>query len=371
MSRADEIRKLMEARGILVKDEKEERGSDSTRREHANAAKDESGERSEAEERAGEEERDDNEELVESEGRSSVEGPGRSGASAFLEMLSRMNKGRSGSIIDDDDDDDDYDIDDDDDEDAPGMDSNDYHNKAVSFSRRGMFKKAISLCIEGLQHYPNNIDLIADTIKYCSECGDVERAAEYYALLKDTIPYSRWNWRAYTFTFDYLIAADPVKNEEVCRELIANYKKYVPHEEKACMAESELEASVGNTEKSMEVLEKAIRTYPNASQCALKLADMQMERGMYERVVETADYGISAVEVQPSINVPYLLLVRTMAKDALLHRRIGEGILPSKAEVEELKDEYEKLVPEFPVLMRHAGIIDIRKKILKFVKTSD
>lgn len=111
---------------------------------------------------------------------------------------------------------------DDDEEDSDGMDANDYHNKAVEFSRRGKFRQAIDLCVEGLDHYPNNVDLIADTIKYCSESGDMEKAAEFFQVLKQTIPYHRWNWRAFTFSFDYLMEEDPEKNEEICRDIITN-----------------------------------------------------------------------------------------------------------------------------------------------------
>lgn len=259
-----------------------------------------------------------------------------------------------------------------DEEDSDGMDANDYHNKAVEFSRRGKFRQAIDLCVEGLDHYPNNVDLIADTIKYCSESGDMEKAAEFFQVLKQTIPYHRWNWRAFTFSFDYLMEEDPEKNEEICRDIITNYKKYLPYEEKACMAESELEAALGNTQRSMEVLEKAVETHPNACQCALKLADMQLERGLFEEVVNTANYGISAsVEVQPSINIPYLLLVRTLAKDALLHRKLFSDSLPSRKDVDEVSEEYDLLVAEFPELMRHAHVVSTRKKMLKFIRTAE
>lgn len=277
----------------------------------------------------------------------------------FLELLSKMEDITAAH-------------EDDMEEDSEGMDADDYHNKAIELLRRGKFRQAIDLCIEGLDHYPDNIDLIADIIKYCSKSGDMEKAEEFFQVLKNRIPYCRWNWRAFTFSFDFLIEQNPEKNEEICREIITNYKKYLPYEEKACMAESELEAALGNVQRSMDVLENAVETRPNACQCALKLADMQLERGLYEKVVNTANYGISAsVEVQPSINIPYLLLVRTLAKDAILHKKLFSDCLPTSKDVEKISEEYDLLVSEFPELIGHAHVISTRKKMLKFIRTTE
>lgn len=181
----------------------------------------------------------------------------------ILELLSRMREMMSDS-------------DDEDDADESDMDSDDYHNKAVDRARRGKKREAAGICMEGLKKFPRNVDLLADTIKYSSEAGDMRTAAAHYSILKESVPFQRWNWRAFTFSFDYLLKKDPIANEDECRHIIAHYKKYLPYEEKASMAESELEEALGNAESSMNVLKEAIRTYANASQCALRLADMQM-----------------------------------------------------------------------------------------------
>ena len=113
------------------------------------------------------------------------------------------------------------------------------------------------------------------------------------------------------------------------------------------MAESELEEALGNAESSMNVLKEAIRTYANASQCALRLADMQMDRGLFADVLATANYGIAAsAEVQPTINVPYLYYIRALAKDYLLHKKEYSGEPVTKDELEGLKEEYALLLSE-------------------------
>lgn len=274
----------------------------------------------------------------------------------ILELLSRMREMMSDS-------------DDEDDADESDMDSDDYHNKAVDRARRGKNREAAGICMEGLKKFPRNVDLLADTIKYSSEAGDMQTAAAHYSILKENVPFQRWNWRAFTFSFDYLLKKDPIANEDECRRIIAHYKKYLPYEEKASMAESELEEALGNAESSMNVLKEAIRTYANASQCALRLADMQMDRGLFADVLATTNYGIAAsAEAQPTINVPYLYYIRALAKDHLLHKKECSGEPVTKDELEGLKEEYALLLSEFPELMRHAHTIKMRTKMLKFVK---
>ena len=287
--------------------------------------------------------------------------------SGFLEFLARMGADLPGiSDIDDDDDDTDAETED-------SMDADDYHNKACDYARRGSTKQAAEVCLKGLKYFPMNVDLLADTIKYSSDSGDMKTAAKYYAILKKSIHFPRWNWRAYTFSIDYLLGENPTENEAECRQLVEHYKEFIPHEEKACMAESELEMSVGNSERSMEVLVDSITTRPNASQCALRLADMQMDRGMYEAVVDTANYGIAAsAEAQPSINVTYLYYLRALAKDHLIHKKEYAHEAISSEEVRAMEKEYALLLEKFPrQMLRFASNIKMRSDMLAFIQTTD
>lgn len=281
-----------------------------------------------------------------------VETPSRN----ILELLNHMRE-----VISESDDEEDVDEED--------MNSDEYHNKAVDFARRGKNREATEICLDGLKKFPNNVDLLADTIKYSSEAGDMQTAAYHYSVLKANVPLCRWNWRAFTFSFDYLLKDDPIANEDECRSIINNYKKYLPFDEKASMAESELEEALGNAEDSIRVLKDAISIHTNARQCALRLADMQMDRGLYSDVLTTTAYGIAAsAETQPSVNIPYLYLIRALAKDHLIHKKECSGESVSKDELEALKEEYNLILSEFPELMRHSHTIMMRLKMLKFVK---
>ena len=285
----------------------------------------------------------------------------------LLELLSQMKEMMDDTDVDDDDDDDD----DNDDDNSVNMDADDYHNKAVSYARRSMYSKAARICMEGLEKFPLNVDLLADTITYSKDAGDMEQAEKYYSILKNKVPFKRWNWRAFTFSFDYLLEADPEANEEECRLLVENYRRYLPYEERADMAESELESALGNAEESMTVLRNALHSRSNSSQCALRLADMLMDRGLYEDVIETANYGIAAsAEAQPSINVPYLYYLRALSKDHLLHRKECAGEEITEAEVSALKEEYELLISEFKEILHYSHNIKNRMKMLRFIKTA-
>ena len=293
--------------------------------------------------------------------------PEKDDASAhnIFELLSRMKE-----IASDLDDDSDDEADDDSDDENDEMDANKIHNKSVDYARHGKRRAAAELCINGLKRFPLNVDLLADTIKYSSDTGDMETAHQYYSVLSKDVPHQRWNWRAFTFSFDYLLKEDPLSNESACRAVIANYKRYLPFEEKANMAESELESALGNDERSMEVLKEAIAAHANASQCALRLADMQMERGLYAEALATANYGIAAsAEPQPSINVPYMLFVRALAKDNALHMKEYRGEPVTSEELETLEKEYDFL-SGLPELFLYLNTIQMRLKMLKIVKTN-
>lgn len=251
------------------------------------------------------------------------------------------------------------------------MSADEHHNKAVGYARRGNMKEAVKVCLAGLELYPKDVDLMADTIKYSAEQGDFDAANHWFDQLSNRVSRRFWNWRAYTFCFDYLLM-DAEKNEEVCRGLVQDYCKYLPFEEKSRMAESELEAALGNHERSLSVLKEAISVLPNAPQCSLRLADMQLERGMYEDVVHTARYGLSAsAETQPSINIPYMYYVMALAEDALLHRKYAESNEVPQDEVMRIRNSYAKMLNKFPELRRHKDNIAMRIKMLDMLKPDD
>lgn len=271
----------------------------------------------------------------------------------FLSRIKKITENRDGN-------------DDIDEMDVDNMDADDFHNKAVELARFEKHKRALAICEIGMKRFPTSVDLLADAIKYSSVTGDMSTASKYYEKLRN-IPFQRWNWRAFTFSFDYLLG-DPIANEAECRSIIENYKKYLPYEEKANMAESELEAALGNHERCALVLEEAIHTLKCACQCGLKLAKMQLERGDFEGARETCNFGLSSAELQPTIPVPYLLFIRTLAEDSILHKKVHDHTEISQSEIDAIYDTYDSILSDFPELAAHAHTIQMRMKLLKYVK---
>ena len=255
----------------------------------------------------------------------------------------------------------------------PGdMDADDYHNESCMLARCSHASKAAECAIAGLKKFKFNSTLMADVIKYCTEAGNMIRAARYYSMLKEKVDLCRWDWRAFTYSIDFLLASDATKNEKEMRQLIEDFKRYIPFEEKAWFAESELEEHLGNTNKAMQALEKCIQALPNACQSALRLADMQLERGLYEQAINTCNYGIAAASMpQPTINTSYLALLRTLAKDHILHKKVCNGEEVSEAEVRGVEEDYKHLLSKFKKeLSRYYDMMDVRLKLLSFIKTN-
>lgn len=257
------------------------------------------------------------------------------------------------------------------DEDDENDDENDYHNKSADLAWKGKIREAVELCARGLDKFPFNMDLLADAIKYSSDIGDVNAAKGHLDKLNDRFPRNTWNWRAYTFVLDFLMK-DPSQNEKICREIIADYKKNLPYEEKSAVAESKLEEKLGNHEKSKEILAQALKKRFNAPQSALRLLDLQLQHGEFEQALRTSDYFlIASCEAQPSTNTNYQLYVRCLAEDAILHKKFFEEGSVTKDEVERIKGLYERIlkIPELGI--RFGSNIKDRIVMLDFMKISD
>ena len=238
-----------------------------------------------------------------------------------------------------------------DDDDEEVNDEDGYHNKSADLARSGRLKEAVEVCRQGLEKFPMNKDLLADIIKYSADIGDYDTSEIYLGELNEKIPRKFWNWRAFTFVLDYLLK-NPVENEEICREIIADYQKYLPREEKAFVAESELEEKLGNHERSKEILENTIKNRFNAPQSALRLLDIQMQQGEFEQALRTSNYfAIASCEAQPSANQNYQLYMRCLAEDAMLHKQYYEHGSVSEDEVERIRELYDKLlkIPEIAI----------------------
>ena len=202
----------------------------------------------------------------------------------------------------------------------------DYHNLAASLAQRNYDSQALEVVKIGLARFPQDTDLIADGIQHAFDSGDLETATEIVQKLQE-VPEVLWNWRAYSFYANLLLAEGQI---EEGKDVYRRFREAVPEEERAY---SGLASHYRNTQqigKAIAVLEEGLEACRWAPQCSSMLSDLLREIGEYEKAIAAADRGVEATaEEQPSAKQSFLIWHRALAKDALFHQLFHE--LPGDA----------------------------------------
>ena len=212
----------------------------------------------------------------------------------------------------------------------------DFHNLSVEFSRQACTPYAAVIAAIGVNEYPLSTDLLADQIKYSQESANAEQCASGIEKLKK-IDRKYWGWRTFVFTIDLLkdgLSSAPdvqsfEKNLSEAKELIEDFKKYIPYDERAYVAEAEIYEKQGDYKKAIAALEGGIRNVMVAPQCCMKLADLNLKLGDYALVEHYARKGLlAATQEYPTISVGYLYYLLAMAMDArrIECRQLGKSI---------------------------------------------
>jgi hypothetical protein len=96
-------------------------------------------------------------------------------------------------------------------------DKDDFHNISVSLASNDDYDYACEFLERGLAKYPYSIDLLADYLKYCVNVN-IQKGREYAERL-NSIDKTKWNWRAFRFSCEYLKALSEqsglTKKEEI------------------------------------------------------------------------------------------------------------------------------------------------------------
>lgn len=213
--------------------------------------------------------------------------------------------------------------------------SAEYHNLASEFARNDLYQYATDVAQIGTEKYRRNVDLLADIVKFGSQCQRWDACKKAYDRLQ-TIDKKMWTWRTYTFVIDYLQdkmetpsdEAAMQKQAEAARkeieDLIESYKAL--KDERAWVAEAELKIRFGERDAAITVLKDGAEKVVVAPQCCIKLSDMLLEDGAYEEVVKYASMGLrGTAQDQPSASNGYLLYASALAKDALIHKEALES----------------------------------------------
>lgn len=200
----------------------------------------------------------------------------------------------------------------------------DYHNLSVEFCQHNCTPFAEAIAIMGVEVYPMSTNLLADAIKYSQLIGDSQGCQTGLGLL-DNIDRKYWNWRTFVFVIDFLKNSlssvsnieEYEKNLNEAKKYIAEFRNYIPHEERSFVAEAELYEKQNKHAEMIEALKKGISTVRVAPQCCMKLANAYLELGEYEKVYEYAQKGLlAATQDQPTVSIGYLYYLSALAMDA-------------------------------------------------------
>lgn len=225
----------------------------------------------------------------------------------------------------------------------------DYHNLTVEFSRQNCAPYAASVAGLGVKVYPMSTTLLADAIKYYQEIGDSKSCRIGYEKLK-SISRKYWTWRTFVFVIDFLKDSlstsssieEFENNLEDAKQFIADFKTYIPHEERSYVAEAELYQNENNYESAINALRDGVKNVGVAPQCCMKLADMYLELGKYSEVETYAKKGLlAAVQDQPTVSVAYLYYLLAMSMDAgrIMKKQSDESVDESR--IQEIVTAYQ------------------------------
>ncbi len=212
--------------------------------------------------------------------------------------------------------------------------ASEFHNAAVELTRNGFYEYAYALIEIGIQRHPRDTDLLGDLLAYGLHCRSIKELQQWYDALSN-VHKRFWTWRAYQFSFDYLMARLPYSDtdEEVSlmeheiKCIIESFKdnfKFLNDKsdcEKAYMMEFEFYSSKGEETLAEQALIEATNKLVKCAQCALKYADRCFERGDYGETIKFATIAAHIKEDQPSISLGYTNYILAMSLEQVARQR--------------------------------------------------
>lgn len=243
-------------------------------------------------------------------------------------------------------------------------DSNDYHNLSSELARQNYFEFAADVTKKGLDIFSDNIDLLSDYTYYSHKSGRKDDVSDGLSRL-EVIERDIWNWRAFTFYIDVLNDGEASEeNKEKALQCVESYKRVLPDEERAYMAEYETLKKYGDLEAAESALVVAETCLTMTAQCSLVLSEIYHMRGDYDKAINSATRAIlGQAETQPSSSTGAAFAHRGFSKDARIHKTILEG-----AEIDTQYADINSAISDYKMAIQlgysHANIV-VRLKILQ------
>ena len=196
--------------------------------------------------------------------------------------------------------------------------------------------------LHGHQHFDEDTiyaTKLADLIRYGISSGQYHLCDEPYLTLSQ-ISKSRWNWRAFSFSIDYLIEKiNHIETDEeqyklkhqalvLADQFIEKEKSDQAYFKKANI----LSVFYGEGEEELtegDVLQIGLEQVRVAPKCALRLADIMFDKGEYQKSIENLQKCcINTFNPQPDINSSYAFLLLALSKASKIFSENQEGNNP-------------------------------------------
>lgn len=261
-----------------------------------------------------------------------------------------------------------------------------YHNAVVYAGRNGegsdgAYRKAL----EGLKHYPYDVDLLADAIQHAPMGspeqwlfgGGLDAFDQFKAkeLLRERhedivfaedlcvaafVHYDQWNWRMFCFVIDYLkdrrvtVLFDSQDIERTLLKAVSlseEFTKRFPNDDRAYNELAESYIACGKPEKAEEMLRDVIFNPEKKRlllpQCCITLVDLLIDEGDMENALKVARRGqIDTAQTQPSASIGYFAYCEALIMDfELMEKHFSND--PSDPSECFLKDEAEAICKKY------------------------
>ena len=238
------------------------------------------------------------------------------------------------------------------------------HKTALKYAFNNLYLKAIKTCEKGLVSFPNDKTLLSDLISFHTHIGEFTKAKKFYKRLEKGLKMNKWSEQCFTNCIYYLIMASPEENKSKIENLLSEYKKYYPECDGLSLSESDYQSELGNILKARNILEERIaKPLKNAPRCALKLMQMQLKEGEFEKAKYTGDYFDVArvtaeyLEIAESNNLKSLLINYSYTKckiaDAIMHLHTDDENETIGIQLDLLKNQYKELLGNSQIAMNY------------------
>lgn len=209
--------------------------------------------------------------------------------------------------------------------------SNEYHNLAVDLSKTGRNHMACVVLEKGLAEYPACVDLLGDYLKYGIDDVRWEQCENCYQVLK-SLNRNDWNWRAYSFSIDYLLEkrkkTTSLSERNGLRSEILRLANAFVEKEGSDIAYFDLANAYNefnNKHEERATLEAAIAANAFSPRCSLRLADIDISAGNYHAALKWLKVCEIAFKPQLDVNLAYVYLLKVLSKSSLLLSKIIEN----------------------------------------------